>query len=129
MAAAVPIGDPQPSQLYVDAARLHEALEWFAFDAPSYDPVPVLCLDGELVLADGHTRAFLAVLAGAEELRVVREPDRAELNLALYRQCVEWCREESVTAVADLAGRVVSPETFRERWIGRCRASALSEAE
>lgn len=127
MAFAVPIGDPQPSQLYVDAERLREAVEWFAFDAPAYDPVPVVRLDGDLVLSDGHTRAFLAYLAGAEELEVVRDPDRDELNLALYRECVAWCRAESVTGVADLAGRVVSPATFRAEWIDRCRDSPLFE--
>lgn len=127
MAERVALDARQPSQLYVDAGRLRDALEWFDADDPAYDPVPAVRLDGELVVTDGHTRAFLAHLAGANELEVVRDPDRAELNLALYRECVEWCREASVTRVSDLAGRVVSPATFRERWIGRCRAAAAGD--
>lgn len=123
MTESVPIERPQPSQLYVDGERLREAVEWFDFDRPSYDPIPVLRLEGELVLADGHTRALLAYLGGASSLEIRTDLDRDVLNIPLYRECVSWCRDESITTVADLAGRVVGGETFQEEWLGRCRAS------
>lgn len=123
MAESVPIERLQPSQLYVDGERLRDALEWFDFDRPAYDPIHVLRIDDEFVLADGHTRAFLAYLGGAPTLEVRTDPDREELNIPLYRDCVGWCRGESITTIADLAGRVVNRETFEERWVARCRAS------
>lgn len=127
--SSVPVDEPHPSQLYIDASRLRSALEWFDCDDPDYDPIPVLRIDDHLVLSDGHTRAFLAYLSGAETLQVVPDPDREELNIPLYRECVGWCREESVTEVSDLVGRVVSRETFLEKWVDRCHASPLSDDE
>lgn len=126
MAYTVPIAEPRPSQLYLDASRLRDALEWFDADEPEYDPIPLLHLDGEVVLSDGHTRAFCAYLAGAEELSVVDDPDRDELNLPLYRECVRWCREASLATVGDLAGRLVSEATFERKWIERCQSHPLA---
>lgn len=125
MSSTVPIEDPSPSQLYIDASRLRKALKWFDFDHPAYDPIPVLHIEGELVLSDGHTRAFLAHLAGATTIEIVPDPDQKELNIPLYRECLGWCREESVTQVADLTGRVVSRDAFLEQWVARCQASSL----
>lgn len=124
MVRSVPIERPQPSQLDVDGRRLRDALDWFDFDRLAYDPIPVLRLDDELVVADGHTRTFLAQLGGAPSLEIREDPpDRGELNVPLYRDCVSWCRDESITAIGDLVGRVVSRETFEEQWVARCRAS------
>lgn len=125
MSSSVPIDELRPSQLYIDASRLRNALEWFNCDDPTYDPVPVLQIEDELLLSDGHTRAFLAYIAGADTLEIVPDPDQSELNIPLYRECMDWCREESVTQVADLVGRVVSQDTFQEKWVTRCHASPL----
>lgn len=124
MSSTVPIDEPQPSQLYVDADRLRGVLEWFDFDAPDYEPIPVIDLDDELVLSDGHTRAVVAYLSGADTLEVVPDPDREALDLDLYGDCVTWCNEASVTRAADLVDRVVSRETFLEEWVARCQAVA-----
>jgi hypothetical protein len=127
MAETVPLDAPQPSQLYVDAAAVQEAIEWFDPDDPTYDPLPVLELDGDIVLADGHTRALLAHLAGAETLAVTRDVDTADLSLPLYRECVSWCRGAGVVATPDLVGRVVSHERFLDDWVERCHASSQHE--
>lgn len=122
----VPIDEPQPSQLVLDADRLRGVLEWYDFDLGRYDPIPVIEPADELVLSDGHTRAVVAFLGGADTLDVRWDPDVESLDLDLYRQCVRWCREVSVTTVDDLVGRVVSRETFLEEWVARCRAAATS---
>ena len=123
MSFTVSIDDPHPSQLYIDAGKLRELLEWFDADDPQYDPIPLLEIDDTMILSDGHTRAFLAYISGANALEVIEDPDRDELNLELYRECVGWCRDEDITTIADLTGRVVSHETFMERWVARCHAS------
>ncbi len=147
----VPIGEVRPSQLYVDAGRLHDALSWFDPDDPSYDPIPVVDLAAHVpenpaafdahvdvdpdgidrpVALDGHTRCLLAHLAGEDELRVERVTDLDPgLDLDLHAQCVGWCRAAGLSHVSDLAGRVVSTETFEAAWIRRCHESPLYTPE
>lgn len=108
-------------------------------DDPSPDPLPYLdpvddvgldpgAVDpGRVVLADGHTRALVAVLSGAESLPVVCDPDREELSTAVYRECVGWCVEADVRIPGDLIGRVVSRERYLDEWVDRCRALAERE--
>ena len=115
----VPVDAVQPSQLRLNGRKLALATGWFDFDDPDYDPLPVVRLDERWTLTDGHTRAFLAALAGAGELRVREDAD--DLSMALYAECVKWCREEGVTDVRDLAGRVVNAATFEREWVERCR--------
>lgn len=124
MAFALPVDDVHPTQLLVSAAKLRSVLDWLDSDDPSYDPLPVLDFDGDWYLSDGHTRALALYLAGDPELRVERDPDRDELDIALYRECVTWCAAEQVTAVPDLVGRVVSAETHEREWIERCERAA-----
>ena len=124
----------QPSQLLVSAEKLQGVLDWWDADDPDPEPLPYLhpvedlgldpgvVENGRVVLTDGHTRALAAVLSGAETVPVVREPDREELSMEVYRTCLGWCVDEGVRTPADLVGRVVSAETHREEWIKRCRA-------
>ena len=120
----VSIDRVRPSQLYVDQRKLRRVLDWFTLDG--YDPLPVIELDGDLVLTDGHTRAFAAHLRGAAELRVAHDED--DLPLDVYRTCLGWCREEGVTSVADFAGRVIDDESYEVLWIERCRTLGDQDA-
>ncbi|WP_049902712.1 hypothetical protein [Halococcus agarilyticus] len=130
----VPIETPQPTQLWLSGRKLHAASAWFDFDEPRYDPLPVLRGAtafpdrDEPVLIDGHTRAFLAHLAGADEL-LIRDVSDEDHPLGLYADCVAWCERKEVTSVADFAGRVVNHETHQRRWVDRCHrvASVLDE--
>ncbi|MXR40935.1 histone acetyltransferase [Halobaculum sp. WSA2] len=135
MTAVVPVTDAQPSQLFVSAAKLRDVLGWFPVDAPEApgrdDPLPVFGPEdvpfevrGEVLLADGHTRAVAAVLTGADALHVERVPaaDRREFSLDVYETCVDWCVDAGVTDPRDLVGRVVSAETHEREWVERCRA-------
>ncbi len=112
----------RPSQLYLNGLKLSLVTQWFDFADPNYDPLPVRRIRGDWTLTDGHTRAFVAYLSGADELRVVRDDD--DLPMDVYRECVRWCGAEEVTEIADLAGRVVTDDEFETRWVERCRAVA-----
>jgi hypothetical protein len=123
MARRLPVSDVRPTQLYLSSEKLVGAASWFDSDDPTYDPLPVFQYDNQWFLSDGHTRAFLAYLAGADELRVERDEDvREEYDFDVYEAAIRWCDEDGVTEVADLAGRVVEPETFADVWVARCQS-------
>lgn len=121
-AFTLPVAAPQPSQCYLNGRKVALACQWFDFDDPDYDPIPVREVDGEWILLDGHTRAFLAAVAGSERLHVTETDE--DLPMAVYRECVRWCRDEGVTEVADLVGRAVNADTFEEQWVARCHEAA-----
>ena len=121
----VPVTELRPSQLYLSAAKLRAVLEWFDVDEPTYGPLAAFRHDGEWYLADGHTRAFVAWLAGADRFPVERDRSvRTDHDFAVYRRCVEWCAEAGVRTVPDLRGRVVGPDAYERRWVERCRRVA-----
>lgn len=127
MVETLPIDEPRPSQCYLSRAKLAGVLSWFDPDELAYDPLPAIELDGQWVLIDGHTRAFVAGLAGAEELRVVHDTD--DHPRELYRRCVDWCREAGIHEVGDLHGRLVSADAYERLWIDRCTRAAEELAE
>lgn len=123
----IPITAAQPSQLYIDADRLTRVVSWFDFEAPNYDPIPVVSSDhfsaisvDRPVLTDGHTRAFVALLAGHDTLVVVEDSDWETMDQQTYDACVSWCIEAGITDIGELIGRVVDRETFLEQWVDRC---------
>lgn len=130
MPRRLPLSAVRPTQLYLSSAKLADVVEWFDFDDPDYDPLPAFEHDGEWYLADGHTRAFAAHLAGAETLRVERdETIREEYDFDVYLACIDWCAEASVETVRDLRGRVVEPESYETLWIERCERVKTSGSE
>ena len=49
----------------------------------------------------------------------VDEPDA--LDWAVYRVCVDWCLDEGIEWVGDLADRMLPPREFEQLWLLRCR--------
>lgn len=123
MARELPLTTVRPSQLYLSDEKLAAVIDWFDFEDPEYDPLPMFEYQGDIYLSDGHTRAFAAYLSGAETLRVEHdETVREECDFEVYRACIDWCRSAGVETVPDLRGRIVGPETYQEDWIERCHA-------
>ena len=117
-----PLTAIRPTQLYLSGEKLRDVLDWFDFDTPTVGPLPVFEHDGETYLSDGHTRAFVAYLAGEETIPVKRDEDiRETYDFDIYLQCLTWCENAGIETVADLRGRVVEPSTYEEVWIQRCQ--------
>jgi hypothetical protein len=112
------LAEMQPSQLFISTEKLAAILR--GFDPSHMEPIPVKRLGDDVVMTDGHTRAFAALLCGMRELPVVWDED--ELDWEAYEICVEWCKEDGIRSVADLVGRVIGPTEYEERWRGPCRA-------
>jgi hypothetical protein len=110
----------QPSQLYLNREKLaHVNASWRPRTLEQLSPVPVKCLDGQIIYTDGHHRAFAAHRIGFYELRVVWDED--EMDWDAYRICVAWCRDVGVYTIHDLEARVVSTEEYAVCWLERCR--------
>ena len=115
----IEIASLQPSQLYVSEKKLAE-VERASGTRRRMEPVPVKLLDGRRVLTDGHTRTFAALRRGDRTIPALWETD--ELDWEAYRVCVGWCLEAGIGSVADLVGRVLSPDDYERLWLDRCRA-------
>ena len=112
----VNIDQLQPSQIYINQAKLDKVKKWLKpEDLPA---LPVIKMSGKLVLTDGHTRAVAALLAGCEKISVYDDED--ELDLVNYQTYVAWALTEQIDSPRKLLGRVVSEEDFQKLWIERC---------
>ncbi|MFB6152531.1 MAG: histone acetyltransferase [Haloarculaceae archaeon] len=121
---ALPVTDLRSSQLYLNAEKLSSVLGRFGPET-EFGPLPVYEFDGDLYLTDGHTRAFVAYLTGADRVTVSYDEGLTEeYDTALYRECLQWCDEAGVERVPDFEGRVLSPETYEREWIDRCSRAA-----
>lgn len=122
MSRRLPLEDVRPTQLYLSKEKLARVLEWFDVDDPNCGSLPAFEHEGAWYFSDGHTRAFVAALAGADTVRIHHdERVREEYNFEMYRTCIDWCAEEGIETIHDLCGRVVEPDTYEECWIGRCQ--------
>jgi len=109
----------QPSQSYISSAKLSEVAKKPDSTTPGLgEPVLVKKLGNDVVLVDGHTRAFAAFLSGLSEVLVSWEDE--ELDWDEYEICVQWCKEEGIRTIADLKSRVVSREDYEKLWYRRC---------
>jgi hypothetical protein len=109
----------QPSQLYISSAKLDSVKKRLEHSKlVRIEPVPIKKLGGQVVLVDGHTRAFAAFLLGFSEIPVYWEEE--ELDWDEYEICVAWCKEEGIHTIASLKERVISPMDYQVLWLDRC---------
>lgn len=108
----------QPSQLYINSEKLRYVMRHLRSKPDFIKPIPVKKLGNQVVLVDGHTRAFAAFLLGFSEIPVLWEDE--ELDWDEYEVCVRWCKEEGIHAISDLKNRVVSPKDYQVLWLDRC---------
>jgi hypothetical protein len=47
--------------------------------------------------------------------------DEDELDWEAYEICLQWCEDDGIHTIADLAGTVVSVEDYERLWLKRCR--------
>lgn len=108
----------QPSQIYINQAKLDKVMGWISKEDESKIIFPVININGRITLTDGHTRLLALYLVGNKEFLV--EWDEDEIDHKAYEKCVEWCINDSIISIADLEHRILSAELFNELWIERC---------
>ncbi len=111
----LPLSDLQPSQLWISEGKLRNVKEWFdPENRENFDPIPVIELDGQTVMTDGHTRVAAAYFAGWESVPVYR--DTGTPDFSAYRTNVKRCKEEGIRSPAELAARIVLHKDYERLW-------------
>jgi hypothetical protein len=113
-----PLERIQPSQLYINAAKLSIVLSRYNSKTLQEEKFPVLELNEQWVFSDQHTRALAAYLFGIDQIWIYPDPD--DLTLDMYRICVGWCQSEYITSIRDLAQRVIDDQAYQVQWVDRC---------
>ena len=116
----------QPSQLYINAAKLAAVLKTYTKPQLTQEKFPVIQIQDKLTFTDQHTRALAAYLHGIDKICIYLDTD--DISHEMYVECVNWCQEEAIYSVADLVGRVIDDDRYKELWIKRCRMMHLEVA-
>jgi hypothetical protein len=116
----LPIEKIQPSQLFINTAKLETVLQNHTYQQLKDEVVlPVISLGRNPVFSDGHTRAYATLLHGITQLRVYWDPD--DLDYEMYQECVDWCLAEKITWIGDLKKRIINSQDYDIHWLGRCK--------
>ncbi|MHA1452098.1 MAG: hypothetical protein ACTSRD_04480 [Promethearchaeota archaeon] len=108
-----------PSQLYISNQKLQLIQETLNPEDPRLvEPIPIKNLNGKTIFVDGHTRAVALHLLGQKTMPVYWEYE--ELDWNMYEICVQWCVDEGVYSIIELANRIVSHEEYKILWYKRC---------
>jgi hypothetical protein len=113
------------SQLYLSNEKINGIKQWFSPDLKNFEPVPVRDFfnNGELVLTDGHTRAFVAYTNGLTEIPAVYDDDKivtSKTGQEEYKNCILWCKRYNVNSISDYETRIISKELYTTLWTERC---------
>jgi hypothetical protein len=109
----------QPSQLYISEKKLKEIqLSLNSNDPHVKEPIPIKNIDGKTIFVDGHTRAVAIYLLGQKTIPVYWEYE--ELDWELYKVCVQWCIDENIHSIEDLAKRIIPQPQYEQLWYKRC---------
>lgn len=120
------IKDLHPSQLYISSKKLDEVSEWMEKgEVEFFEPIPIVLLDNEIIMTDGHTRAVAAIKKGLTKYPLIWDTD--ELSWDLYRKCVSECKKQGITSPYDLLSRIVDKEEYDEKWNKWC--DSLNESK
>lgn len=109
----------QPSQFYVSSKKLKNVLKWFnPNDLKNFEPVPIIQIDDDFVITDGHTRVVAAIKSGLKKIPVVIDQD--DLDLDMYRACVLECKNRNINSPYDLIDKIVNEDDYIKKWNKWC---------
>lgn len=119
-----PIDSLQPSQFSVDREKCAAVGEFL--HGPADLVIPVLELDGALVVLDGHTRLYTAWQRGIRTAMVFSSAQEQELRETIGG-FVQEARRRGIFHVSDMA--LLSPQEQEEQWHSWCDAYFAAQAE
>lgn len=120
----VEIAALQPTQFSVDREKCAAVGEFL--HGPADLVIPVLELDGALVVLDGHTRLYTAWQRGIRTAMVFSSAQEQELRETIGG-FVQEARRRGIFHVSDMA--LLSPQEQEEQWHSWCDAYFAAQAE
>jgi len=113
----IDIKEITPEQLTVDEVKLARVNSWI--EKPEDIVVSCVKIGNKIVVIDGHSRLVAAYNKGFRYVYAYLESDND--NLQFYKTCMQWCEDQRIYTIKDLAKRVVTPEEHEKLWISRCQ--------
>jgi len=115
----LPLSQLKPSCLCISEGKLHLVREWFDPNSnDNFDPISVKKINNHIIIIDGHTRAVAALLAGWDTVPVYWDED--DHVMQKYEFYLNWCDEEGIHSLTDLANRIVSHKDYQHLWRRKC---------
>ncbi len=109
----------QPSQFYLSKDKIDKINQWFdVTNLSNFEPVTVIKIDDNYIFTDGHTRAFVAYMAGLKEIPIVYDED--SLDLEAYHLYTLACKERNITNISMLKNRILTKDEYYQKWLCWC---------
>jgi hypothetical protein len=112
------LGYIQPSQMYISKSKLDSVMSRFDSSKPeTLGIMLVRRIDDDIVLTDGHTRAYTAFKYGLDKIAVSWDRDKCDIRE--YKLAVDHVRKEGVRTISDCI--VLPHERYEQRWYAFCK--------
>lgn len=117
----IKLKDIKPTQLYLNASKIAKIKEFYRpLTINSLPPVPVTKLNDDIIFLDGHTRAYVAYIAGFDEINAYWDTLEEE-DIQKYMICLNWCKESGINSISDLRTRIIRNTEYKKLWLNRCK--------
>jgi hypothetical protein len=108
----------QPSQMFISDSKLGSVMSWFDSSKPeTLGNLLVRRIDDDIVLTDGHTRAYTAFKCGLDKVAVCWDRDKSDIRE--YKLAVDHVRRHGVRTIGDCT--VLPHESYEKRWYMFCK--------
>ena len=109
----VPLLNIQPSQLYINEAKLNRLLTWI--QKPEDIIIPIIEEGNQWISIDGHTRLKAAELLGFSEIYVYLDEYEPYIDDFVY-----FCQKEQKFNIRDLP--IITNEAYQIKWCLFCES-------
>lgn len=114
----VKLTDLHPTQLYLSEKKLHDIQMLDQSEENiNLDPISILAVGNRLLIADGHHRAYQALLAGQDTISAEFDQDGGDVLYDLYAQV---CEERKIDSILDLKDRILPQDEYEAKWYNWC---------
>ncbi|MFW9929683.1 MAG: hypothetical protein ACFFD1_09850 [Candidatus Thorarchaeota archaeon] len=107
--------------MYLNAAKIAKARELYSpLTLQNIPPIEVKEFKNDLIIVDGHTRAYIAFKLGFNQINVFISTNNSE-NDEYFSKCVILCKAEKIFSIADLSHRILPNSDYKRLWLSRIK--------
>ena len=112
----------KPTQLYLNASKIAKVREFYTpLTIDSLPPIPIAKLNTDIIITDGHTRTYVAYIAGLDEINAFWDSlENTDIQEYIIR--LNWCKEAGIKAIFDLSSHIVRNTEYKALWLNRYKA-------